>query len=125
MLLKNCVDYKSLNKIKMKKIQSFICFLFITAFASAQDSSVILKNYKDFKMPLIQFFKKPNYLNGDLNIKDFTLINSSNKNETVIILPLDNMPCFIPDISKVSKMPNQQSKGSAVNIPNKIIVESK
>ena len=109
----------------MKKIQSFICFLFITAFASAQDSLVILKNYKDFKMPLIQFFKKPNYLNGDLNIKDFTLINSSNKNETVIILPLDNMPCFIPDISKVSKMPNQQSKGSAVNIPNKIIIESK
>ena len=109
----------------MKKIQSFICFLFITAFASAQDSSVIIKNYKEFKMPLIQFFKKPNYLNGDLNIKDFTIINSSNKNETVIILPLDNMPCFIPDISKVSKMPNQQSKGSAVNIPNKIIIESK
>ena len=109
----------------MKKIQSFICFLFITSFASAQDSSVILKNFKEFKMPLIPFLKKPNYLNGDLNIKDFTLINSSNKNETVIILPLDNMPCFIPDISKVSKMPNQQSKGSAVNIPNKIIVESK
>jgi len=86
---------------------------------------VILKNFKEFKMPLIQFFKKPNYLNGDFNIKDFTLIYSSNKNETIIILPLDNMPCFIPDISKVSKMPNQQSKGSAVNIPNKIIVEVK
>jgi len=109
----------------MKKIQSFICFLLITAFASAQDKFSDHKNYKEFKMPLIQFFKKPNYLNGDLDIKDFTIINSSNKNETVIILPLDNMPCFIPDISKVSKMPNQQSKGSAVNIPNKIIVEVK
>ena len=109
----------------MKKIQSFICFLFITAFACAQDSSVILKNFKDFKMPLIKLFKKPSYLNGDLNKQDFTIINSLYKNETVIILPLDNMPCFNPDISKVSKMPNQQSKGSAVNIPNKIIVEVK
>ena len=109
----------------MKKIQGFICFLFFTSFASAQYSSVILKNYKDFKMPLIKLFKKPNYLIGDLNKQDFTIINSFYKNETVIILPLDNMPCFIPDISKVSKMPNQQSKGSAVNIPNKIIVESK
>ena len=105
----------------MKKIQTFICFLFFTAFACAQDSSVILKNYKDFKMPLIKLFKKP----GDLNKKDFTIINSFYKNETVIILPLDNMLCFIPDISKVTKMPNQQSKGSAVNILNKIIVEVK
>ena len=109
----------------MKKIQGFICFLFFKSFASALDSSVILKNYKDFKMPLIKLFKKPNYLVGDLNKQDFTIINSFYKNETVIILPLDNMPCFIPDISTISKMPNQQSKGSAVNIPNKIIVESK
>ena len=109
----------------MKKIQGFICFLFFTSFACAQDSSVILKNYKDFKMPLIKLFKKPSYLNGDFNKKDFTIINSFYKNETVIILPLDNMPCFIPDISKVNKMPNQQSKGTAVNIPNKMIVEVK
>ena len=107
----------------MKKIQSIICFLFMTAFASAQDSSVILKNYKDFKMPLIKLFKKPSYLNGDFNKKDFTISNSFYKNETVIILPLDNMPCFIPDVSTISKMPNQQSKGLAVNIPNKIIVK--
>ena len=109
----------------MKKIQSIICLLFFTSFASAQDSSMILKNYKDFKMPLIKLFKKPNYLIGDLNKQDFTIINSFYKNETVIILPLDNMPCFIPDISKVNKMPNQQSKGTAVNIPNKMIVEVK
>ena len=125
MLLKNCVNYNSLNRIKMKKIESIICLLFITAFASAQDSSVILKNYKDFKMPLIKLFKKPNYLIGDLSKQDFTIKNSFYKNETVIILPLDNMPCFIPDISTISKMPNQQSKGSAINIPNKIIVEVK
>ena len=86
---------------------------------------MILKNYKDFKMPLIKLFKKPSYLNGDLNKKDFTIINSFYKNETVIILPLDNMPCFIPDIPTISKMPNQQLKGSAFNIPNKIIVEVK
>ena len=109
----------------MKKIQSIICFLFITAFASAQDSSVILKNYKDYTMPLIKLFKKPSYLNGDFNKKDFTIINSFYKNETVIILPLYNMPCFNPDIFKVSKMPNHQFRGIAVNIPNKIIVESK
>ena len=107
----------------MKKIQSIICLLFITAFASAQDSSVILKNYKEFKLPLLKLFKKPDYLNGDLNKKDFTIIKPFYKNETVIILPLDNMPCFIPDISTISKMPNQQSKGLAVNIPNKIIVK--
>ena len=59
------------------------------------------------------------------NEKDFTIINLFYKNDTVIILPLDNMPCYIPDMSKVSKMPNLQSKGGAVNIPNKIIVESK
>ena len=76
-------------------------------------------------MPSIKLFKKPNDLNGDLNEKDFTIINSFYKNDTVIILPLDNMPCYIPDMSKVSKMPNLQSKGVAVNIPNKIIVESK
>lgn len=109
----------------MKKIQSFIFFFFITLFVRAQDSSLILKNYKEFKMPLIKLFKKPNYLNGDLNKKDLTIIKLFYKNETVIILPLDNMPCFIPDMSKVSKMPNQQSKGGAVNIPNKIIVGSK
>ena len=109
----------------MKKIQSIICLLFITAFASAQDSSVILKNYKEFKLPLLKLFKKPDYLNGDLNKKDFTIIKPFYKNETVIILPLDNMPCFIPDISTISKMPNQQSRGSAVKIPNKIIVEVK
>ena len=109
----------------MKKIQSIICLLFITVFASAQDSSVILKNYKDFKMPLLKLFKKPDYLNGDFNKKDFTIINSFYKNETVIILPLDNMPCFIPDVSTISKMPNQQSRGSAVKILNKIIVEVK
>ena len=109
----------------MKKIQSIICLLFITAFASAQDSSVILKNYKEFKLPLLKLFKKPDYLNGDLNKKDFTIIKPFYKNETVIILPLDNMPCFIPDISTISKMPNQQSTGSAVKIPNKIIVEVK
>ena len=124
MLLKNCVN-NNLNKSKMKKIQSFTCFFFITLFARAQDSSLILKNYKEFKMPSIKLFKKPNYLNGDLNEKDFTIINSFYKNDTVIILPLDNMPCYIPDMSKVSKMPNLQSKGVAVNIPNKIIVESK
>ena len=60
-------------------------------------------------MTLIKLFKKPNYLNGDLNKKDLNIINSFYKNETVLISPLDNMPCFIPDISKVSKMPNQQS----------------
>ena len=109
----------------MKKIQSFICFFFITLFARAQDSSLVLKNHKEFKMPSIKLFKKPNYLNGDLNEKDFTIINSFYKNDTVIILPLDNMPCYIADMSKVSKMPNLQSKGVAVNIPNKIIVESK
>ena len=76
-------------------------------------------------MPLIKLLKKPSYFNGDLNKQDFTIINQLYKNETVIILPLDNMPCFIPDISKVTKMPNQQSKGSAVNIPNKIIIEVK
>ena len=69
----------------MKKIQSIICLLFITAFASAQDSSVILKNYKEFKLPLLKLFKKPDYLNGDLNKKDFTIIKPFYKNETVII----------------------------------------
>ncbi len=109
----------------MKKIQSITFFILITAFARAHDSSVILKNYKEFKMPFITLFKKPNYLNENLTKKDFAFINSFYKNETVIILPLDNMPCFIPDISKVSKMPYQQSRGTAVNIPNIIIVESK
>ena len=109
----------------MKKNQSITFFLLISAFARAQDSSVILKNYKEFKMPFIKLFKKPNYLNADLSKKDFAVINSFYKIETVIILPLDNMPCFIPDVYKVSKMPNQQFKGLAVNIPNKIIVESK
>ena len=109
----------------MKKIQSITCFLLISAFARAQDSSVILKNYKEFKMPFIKLFKKPDYLNADLTKKDFAVINSFYKNETVIILPLDNMPCFTPDVSKISKMPNQQFGGTAVNIPNKIIVESK
>ena len=109
----------------MKKIQTIICFLFLTVFARAQDSSMILKNYKEFKMPLIKLFKIPYYLNGDLNNKDFSIINSFYKNETVRILPLDNMPCFIPDISSISKMPNLQSKTSAVKIPKKIIDESK
>ena len=109
----------------MKKIQIVMCLLLTTSFANAQDSSVILKNYEALKLPFINFFNKPNYLIKDFTINDYAVINSFYKMETVIILPLDNMPCFIPDISKISKMPNQQSKGSAVSIPNKILVETK
>ena len=106
----------------MKKIQSIICFLFFTAFACAQDSSLILKNYKEFKAPFIKLFKKPDYLNGNVTKNNLTFILPFYNNNTVIILPLDNMPCLIPDVSKVSKMPTRLSYGSAIKIPNKIII---
>ena len=33
-------------------------------------------------------------------------------------LPQDNMPCFVPDVSRISKMPNQQNTVIAIKIPN-------
>ena len=74
MHLKNCVNCSILHKYKIKKIQSILCFLFLAAFANAQDSYGILKNYKEFEVPFINLYKKPNYLNGNLNKKDFAVI---------------------------------------------------
>ena len=34
------------------------------------------------------------------------------------ILPQDNMPCFVPDVTKVEKMPVLKDRGFAIKIPN-------
>ena len=36
--------------------------------------SLLLQNYKEFEVPFINLYKKSNYLNGNLNKKDFAVI---------------------------------------------------
>ena len=108
----------------MKHFTFLTAFFFIGLFSYAQDSSVNLNKYKDFRLPQSKIKKLPFKYFDESRPNNFTLA------ETILkpgrhILPLDNMPCFVPDISLVSKMPNQQFIGSAVSIPNKITVEAK
>ncbi len=107
----------------MKKLKLIISLLLFATVVCAQDSSINLKNYRNFKLPDFKILKTPLYLKNGL-YKDYAVILPAN-NLNVLILPLDNMPCFIPDVSSVSKIPNQKSNGSAVKIPNKIKVDTK
>ena len=108
----------------MKKFQLITCLLLFATVVCAQDSSTNLKNYRNFDIPEFKILKTPFSLKNGI-IKNYGLIKPGAYNMSILILPLDNMPCFIPDVSRVSKIPNLQSNGSAVKIPNKIIVESK
>ena len=108
----------------MKYLTFFILFVVINAIAFAQDSSINLKKFKEFKLPDIEIRKLPFKYSDELVSNNVTLGKAFLK-PGIYILPLDNMPCFVPDVSSVSKIPNQQFTGSAVKIPNKIIVEVK
>ena len=104
----------------MKQLLTFSALLVLSSFtyAQAQDKTFDLKKFKDFKMPNISHLKIPGYLE---KLKDNIASNdfvSKNNYNPVIILPLDNMPCFVPDVSVVSKLPNQQNSGIAIKIPN-------
>ncbi len=90
----------------------------------AQDSSINLKKIETFKLPDFRIKKIPFKYSESLGTGNF-LINKRDLKPGIAVLPLDNMPCFVPDITLVSKMPNQQSNGLAVRIPNKMLVESK
>lgn len=105
----------------MKYLPFLASFLFFCLSTYAQDSSVNLKKLETFKLPDFKIKKIPFTYSEKLGTKIF----SADKillQHGITILPLDKMPCFVPDVATVSKMPNQQSRGSAVRIPNKSTV---
>ena len=104
----------------MKQLLTFSAFLLLSCFtyAQAQYKTFDLYKFKDLKLPNTRQLKIPGYLK---KLKDNTASNdfiSINNYKPVVILPLDNMPCFVPDVSVVSKMPNRQNIGTPIPIPN-------
>lgn len=108
----------------MKHLIILIGSLFICVSIYAQDSSTNLKKMKEFKFPDFKINKLPFKYFDQLGKNNFSKDNTSLK-QGISILPLDNMPCFVPDISLISKIPNQLNNGNAVAIPNKIIEDIK
>ena len=108
----------------MKKMITICSFVFCGFVAFAQDSSYSFKEERFFKIPEIMVNKIPSYLKK----YDVTTLKNSFQNystSSVIILPQDNMPCFVPDVSQVIRIPNQLGIGFAIPIPNAIKFESK
>lgn len=105
-------------KIHIVKKIIIMCFFSTSAIAAfCQDSSHILKIDKYFKLPDLPKIKTPSYLKKyNVTGQDNRIIGKKNN---ILILPLDNMPCFVPDVSTVAKMPNQQAIGVAIPIPNR------
>ena len=108
----------------MKHFIILIGFLFIGVLIYAQDSSVNFKKLKELKLPDFKINKVPFKYSDQLG-KNYFSSSKTYFEQEISILPLDNMPCFVPDISLISKMPNQLGNGFAVRIPNKITVEIK
>ncbi len=106
----------------MKKLIMGFFFSLSVLAAFSQDSSHILKTDKYFQLFDFSKIKLPSYLKKyDENILDNHIAGKSSK---VRILPLDNMPCFVPDVAIVTKIPNRKSIGVAIPIPNKIILSN-
>lgn len=108
--------------MKIMKHSTFLMgFLFIGTAIFAQDSTVNLKKLEIFKLPDFKIKKVPFKYSEQFG----TLISPVEKMSLkpgITILQLDNMPCYVPDVATVSKMPNHQFNGIAVKIPNKITV---
>ncbi|MFN0081906.1 MAG: hypothetical protein ACKVOM_05260 [Ferruginibacter sp.] len=103
----------------MKNFIVLCFFSTLTLAAFSQDGSHILKIDKYFKLPGFPKIKTPSYLKKyNVTGKDNRIIG---KRDNLLVLPLDNMPCFVPDVSRVAKMPNQHAIGVAIPIPNSII----
>ena len=104
----------------MKHLLTFSVILMLSSFTyiQAQDKAIDLKKFKDFKLLEISKLKIPGYLQkSELNIGSNALVSITNYN-SIIMLPLDNMACLVPDVSVVSKMPNRQNTGTPIHIPN-------
>ncbi|MCY7291680.1 MAG: hypothetical protein LH615_05790 [Ferruginibacter sp.] len=59
--------------------------------------------------------KIPSYLLGSDTLSFPQILQTING---VSILPQDNMPCFVPNVNKVAKMPVVKDEGFATKIPN-------
>ncbi len=105
----------------MKHFTFLVTFFFIGSAIYAQDSSINLKKLETFNLPDFRIKKIPFKYAEKLGTNNLSTGKTFHK-PGVSILSLDNMPCFVPDVAVVSKMPNQQSNGSAVRIPNKITI---
>ena len=106
----------------MKHFTFLATFLLTGVTIYAQDSSVNLRKSDTFRLPDFKSKKVPFKYLDKLGTNNFSSIKSYLK-PGIYLLPLDNMPCSVPEIAGVSKIPYQQSKGSAIRIPNKISLE--
>lgn len=101
----------------MKKIGMFLCSSFLIANAFSQVKLPVLEKYKLGQDFIAKYsIKMPAYLKNfggkHASVLPFNLTYNS-----IIILPQDNMPCWVPDINTVAKMPVQK-KMSTYNMTN-------
>lgn len=93
----------------MKKIIAWVFVLFITKILTAQMPSVALDT-SDKKYPFTGTTKN-NLLTGGI----FSHATARGK---VYTLPYDNMPCLVPDMNQVSRMPVLIQKMPDNRMPN-------
>ena len=101
----------------MKKIGMFFCSSFLIVNAFSQVKLPVFEKYKLGKGFIEKYsIKMPahlkNFSGKRASVLPFNLTYNS-----IITLPQDNMPCWVPDINTVAKMPVQK-KMSNNNMPN-------
>ncbi|MBL0146397.1 MAG: hypothetical protein IPP48_12280 [Chitinophagaceae bacterium] len=97
----------------MKKIAAIFCLIF----ASMHHTSAQIQNNKNWLKP------KPNAFLLDTSFAKFyklTLNNTPNftKPSSIILLPLDGMPCLVAHTATISQIPNALENYTPTYIPN-------
>ena len=92
----------------MKWIFLLICFVTTSAFGQVNENAVLEKLKKTDKL-----MGRDNYNNFQPKLGTLTPMQSEttqeNNKRTVTSLPLDNMPCIVPDMNLLAVMPNAGS----------------
>ena len=100
----------------MKKL---LLVLFVICFYNTSfcQKKLLGEDYFSEKINKIKLkdFSIPSHLLGTDTAAFHQMIKSKNGIST---LPQDNMPCFVPDVTKVEKMPVLKDRGFAITIPN-------
>lgn len=101
----------------MKKIGMILCSSFLMTNAFSQVKLPVFEKNKFGQDFIIKdSIKMPSYLKN-LGGKHASVLPFNLANNSIITLPLDNMPCWVPDITTVAKMPVQK-RTSTNNMPN-------